>query len=316
MNLLVIGSGSIAQRHIKNLIALNHKPTFLTTSEDRLKEISNIYSIKGYLSVDDALDDSDCVIIANPTHLHEFFLYKSFERRKHVYIEKPVSNRLDNLVDLLEKSCCLTVEVGCQLRSSQNLGELKRRLRSDMPYFYSFVMGLSLDQWRPNSDFKSSYSAHSKYGGGAMLDLIHTVDMSLFLFGKIKHISMISKNCKKLDIEADEVSIMNIVHESGVIGQIQNDMISPSYRGRLEVIAEEHIYKYNIPDCKLVAINSVSDSLDINVNKQETRDQMFKDHMKHFFSRVSDRTISARCSFADAVHALDALLSADILHLR
>ena len=82
MNSLVIGSGSIAQRHIKNLISLNHKPSFLTTSEDRLKKLSNIFSIKGYLSVDDALDDNDCVIIANPTHLHEYFLYKSFEKRK------------------------------------------------------------------------------------------------------------------------------------------------------------------------------------------------------------------------------------------
>ena len=315
MKSLVIGSGSIAQRHIKNLISFGHTPSFLTNSIERLNIVSKLYPITGYLSIDEALDHNDTVIIANPTHLHEFFLYKSFDKKKHVYIEKPISNTLKNLPDLLQRSTSLTVEVGCQMRSSRNLRELKRRLNFDIPHFYSFAMGQSLDQWRPNSDFRNSYSANSIFGGGAMLDLIHTVDMSLFLFGKIKNISVISKNCKKHNIKADEVSIMNVIHESGVIGQIQNDMISPSYRGRIEVIAEEHIYTYSMPNCSLSAINSSDKSFDINVDKHESRDQMFKDHMSHFFSRISNKAIPARCSFADGAHALDALLSADILFL-
>ena len=46
--------------------------------------------------------------------------------------------------------------------------------------------GQCLPTWRPESDYKNTYSAKSEKGGGVLRDLSHEIDLCLSLVGLIK----------------------------------------------------------------------------------------------------------------------------------
>ena len=130
MNVLVVGSGSIARRHIKNLQEL-----------DEIKRI-NIYSSRGLLPGDISgdkvftqesllnLQEVDFAIIANETHKHISVAIELAKQGIHLFLEKPVSHKLQDAQELkkltTEKS--ILVFVGYNLRFLGIIQFLKKEI--------------------------------------------------------------------------------------------------------------------------------------------------------------------------------------------
>jgi threonine dehydrogenase-like Zn-dependent dehydrogenase len=72
VKLLVIGCGSIGERHIRNLKTLTDQPILACDSEkERLRFIKEKYLVETYLDVDEALrQQPDAVLICTPPSIH------------------------------------------------------------------------------------------------------------------------------------------------------------------------------------------------------------------------------------------------------
>ncbi len=106
----VIGAGHFGKYHIK---ALKNIPNvelvgFYDIDPVVQKIVSNEYQIKSYFSYEEILNDVDIVDIVTPTVSHYDCAVEAIRRRKHVFIEKPVTHT----VETAEKLINLAYEAG------------------------------------------------------------------------------------------------------------------------------------------------------------------------------------------------------------
>ncbi len=98
MKILVVGCGSIGKRHIRNLISINAGEVIACdTSEMKLDEVRKEYSIKAFSGIEEALSINKytAAFICTPPSYHVVQALKFLELGIHCFIEKPLSNDLE-----------------------------------------------------------------------------------------------------------------------------------------------------------------------------------------------------------------------------
>lgn len=130
----VIGLGRMGQHHAR--IYTNQKESQLVGVHDLnpqvAKEISERYDVPVFLKLDDLLDQVDAVSIATPTPTHFDIAMRCLERKIHVLIEKPITDKIDDAVKLAQmiNGNDITVQVGHIERFNPTYIELKKVLDS------------------------------------------------------------------------------------------------------------------------------------------------------------------------------------------
>ncbi|CAG7650116.1 scyllo-inositol 2-dehydrogenase (NAD(+)) [Paenibacillus solanacearum] len=130
-------------------------------------------------SAEDWLDDPavHAVVIAAPTPLHGMLIKQAAARGKHVFVEKPLTSRLDEadeIIEAVERSSILC-QVGFMRRFDPAYVEAKRRIAAGDIGKPIYFKAISRDPGSPPAEF-------IKHSGGIFLDMaIHEYDMARFL---------------------------------------------------------------------------------------------------------------------------------------
>jgi predicted dehydrogenase len=110
------------------------------------------------------------------------------------------------------------------LRSVVADGELGRVMRA-LVWF-----GYDLSRWRPETDYRASYSASAKLGGGIVLDAIHELDYLSWLLGPATSVVASTATVSDLEIDVEDTAVAAIELASGAIATVDLDFVSPVYR--------------------------------------------------------------------------------------
>jgi predicted dehydrogenase len=211
MNILIIGLGSIAKKHIAALRIINNdfKIYALRSNSNNDDEagIENIFNL------DDVNIFFDFAIISNPTHLHFEYIEKLAKKGINLLIEKPAIHSLDNyniLIKLINQEKIKTY-VACNLRFHPCIIYLRNKIKKENLKIneVNVYCGSYLPDWRPGKDFRSTYSSIASMGGGVHLDLIHELDYTIWLFGLPNESKSFLKSASSLNI--DSVDYANYV---------------------------------------------------------------------------------------------------------
>jgi predicted dehydrogenase len=204
MNILVVGLGSIARKHIDalKLIDIDSKIYALRSNinANNEEQIKNIYDL------DKCEIAFDFAIISNPTFLHYEYIKILAKKGIPLFIEKPVIHSLemgDELIRLIEEKKIITY-VACNLRFHPCINFLKKKLELEDLRIneLNIYCGSYLPEWRPGKEFKEIYSANTSMGGGVHLDLIHELDYTTWLFGFPSESKSVFKSISSLNIES------------------------------------------------------------------------------------------------------------------
>ena len=171
-------------------------------------------------------------------------------------------------------------------------------------------MGHRLDAWRPDQDYQQGYSANSARGGGALFDLIHQIDIALWLFGPAAGVHAVLTKLGPLNIQGDDVTNLLLTHKNGVTGHIQLDMASSVYRCEAEVMTSEALFRWSNADGKLRQQSAEGEIIANCVPENLKRNDLFHTHMSHWLKRMDDPKLSPLCNFEDGVAALEVALGA------
>src|SRR5713226_647406 len=178
---LIIGCGSIGERHLHNLkkIGINDIAIY-DSCRKRVDELSKKYNAKKFYSLDSALSfRPDFSVICTYPNSHSHLADACIDVNSHLFIEKPISTDIKSIKTTLARaqSKNLKVAVGYNLRFDKGLNLLKRKAqRHEIGTILSVFgqWGQNIKSWRPGSNYKNHYVL--KKGGGIILDDSHEYD--------------------------------------------------------------------------------------------------------------------------------------------
>jgi len=312
---LVCGAGSIGRRHIANLRRLGAIVTAWRSRAELRTALTQEFGIEVHADLATAIAGADAVVVATDTDRHIEPALAAARAGKALFIEKPLSHSRDGIDTLaaLVREQKLVVEVGCQLRAHPCLRELHDRVRSgeDGPiHLLRAAVGQRLDAWRPDTDYRRSYSADASRGGGALMDLIHEIDLVLWLAGPVTQVEAVTAKLSDLAIAADDIACVTLTMRSGALAQIEMDMLSPVYRRSLEVVSRDAVYRHDDTGGGLVRSDVTSTTTVRRTPAGHERNHLFLSQMEHFLKRLQDPKLPALCSLDDGIAALDVALAA------
>ncbi len=230
--LAVIGLGSIAARHRRNLRLLFPEAEIYALSSSG-REIKEDIPYSNFIMSDvDALikERMDMVIVASPATYHSLHAIPLIEAGIPCLIEKPLAASIEDVSCLHEvmKIHGTPVAVAYCLRYSPSLKLVKDLLsQSKLGRLYNFFVqvGQYLPDWRSCKSYQDSVSAKKNLGGGALLELSHELDYSLWILGKLElHYSML-RSSDELSFEVEDLVDVMVESKDGVVGHIHLDFL-------------------------------------------------------------------------------------------
>ena len=158
--------------------------------------------------------------MCTPSSKHISQVIELLKYNIHCFIEKPLgssSKQLSELESLLKKKKKLITMMGFQLRFNPLIEYLNKVIKKKSPIgkllSANIHHGENIKDFHPYEDYRISYAANKKLGGGVILTQIHEIDYFLHLFSdyKIKNATYISSKISDLDIDVEDVFSSNFL---------------------------------------------------------------------------------------------------------
>ena len=296
MRVLVAGLGGIGRRHLANL-RLIESAAHITIWHQHSKpedaaETSSLADCVVY-SLEDALDTKpDVALITNPASLHIETGLAFAQRGAHLFIEKPLSNTLDGVDELLDLCCqrALVLMVGYNFRFYRPLQVMRQALqegRIGCKIALRAEAGQYLLEWRPGSDYRQSVSARRDLGGGAVLELSHELHYVRWLVGEVKTVSAQVGHLSDLEIDVEDTAEIILQFRNGAIGSVHLDMVDRATTRTCRIIGTEGTLTWDGMSHRVQLFSAATDTWsDLHPAKAIDRNEVYVEELRHFLDCV------------------------------
>lgn len=218
----VIGLGSIAERHRKNLRLLFPNAEILSMSASGRyvpDPPENADSL--LLTIDELINEKpNLVIDASPSSKHCYYSGKIIDSSIDCLIEKPVASTLSQCESLLlsDARSSSQITVGYCLRYLTSTNRMKSYIDEEcFGRIHSIYIstGQYLPDWRPNKNYLDSVSSKKELGGGVLLELSHEIDLLMYLFGRVRPKYANLKSSEELSLTVEDIADVVFETENG-----------------------------------------------------------------------------------------------------
>ena len=222
----------------------------------------------------------------------------------HVFIEKPLSDRMDGVEGLREEVAKrqAVVQVGYNLRFHPAIQKLKELVeaRAVGKILWAHVeAGSYLPDWRPWQDYRKSYTARRELGGGILLDGSHEIDYMTWLFGPPRQLVCMAEHVSELEVNVEDCATILMRFADGTRADVHLDFIQRSYSRYCSLVGPQGKVHWDL----------LSNS--VQVLRPGKKAEVFKFEFEINEGYVAELAhfISAREGYSSAVYAEDAILT-------
>lgn len=311
MTVLIIGLGSIGQRHLRNLRALYGDSIRICAFRERnLRRLLNNkgeivdgvleeeYNVIVYQDLDQCLrqENVDVVIVSTITAKHIEYAIKVVEAGCNVFIEKPLSNTADRTDELLEKARMNNViaQVGFQLRYHPGVKLVKELISSKQLkniFAAEFWVGERVSKMHLYEDYKNTYIVTKEMGGGIVLNQqIHEIDLMLYLLGSPQKVFGVTGKLDSVTSDVEDRADAMYIYNNNMVVSIHSDFATYPPQRKFTIKAENGTVEVDIIN------NTVKYSVDGEKTKNVSfvdfeRNDMFMEEMSTFIDDVRFKNI-------------------------
>jgi len=293
MRTLIVGLGSIGMRHLANLKRID--PTGFVVAWRLHSQAQSPFPVDHTVyNLEDALDAKpDVALITSPATRHVEIGLALARRGVHLFIEKPLSNTLDGVDELL--SVCreknLVLMVGYNFRFYPPLQALRQALhdgRIGRPLALRAEAGQYLPDCRPGRDYRQCVSARRDLGGGAVLELSHELDYVRWLMGEITAVSAQIGHLSDLEIDVEDTAEIILQFESGAIGSVHMDMVQRPATRMCRIVGAEGTLTWDGMTHHVRLFSAATQVwADVHPVREIPRDEMYIAELRHFLDCVT-----------------------------
>lgn len=285
MRALVVGFGSIGQRHARILKSIGYEVAVVTSQSDvPLPRFASI-------SIAESSWRPSHIVIASPTsaHFENLCELTGTTFRGTCVVEKPI---FDTLKDV-SKSIPFVVGVGYNLRFLPTIQRLKLLLENEEVLTASFYNGEYLPDWRPGRDYRTTSSASRTMGGGVLRDLSHEVDFIHYLLGAPSSAIADVSQSGTLEIETDDTVRATLKHASGCTSTLALSYLDRTRRREI-VFATKSVSIY----CNLLTGQILCDGETFHdpIERDLTFEKMHRE--------VAANSFSVACTMSEGIEVL------------
>lgn len=285
MNSLVVGYGSIGARHARILSEMGHQTAVVTArSVDYPDVFSDLATALRARAV-------DYVVVANATALHfsTVTALATLGFQGTVLVEKPLFSRMEAPLP----NSFRHFFVAYNLRFHPLIQRVRTLIGSETVLSATCYVGQYLPDWRPDADYRQSYSSHADRGGGVLRDLSHELDYLAYLLGPWRRVCAIGGHFSALEGDSDDTFGLMMAFERCPLV-----MLSMNYTdraGRRQIIMNT--------DNKTIMVDLVSGCVTVN-NVTEVIDVPRDETYRAMHAAALDGDGDVLCSLPEALDTL------------
>ena len=250
----VVGAGHLGKHHIKHLA--NHSLVdfigFFDTNQDSAESVSKQFDVKSFDRENDLIDAAEGINIVTPTETHYDIAIKCLEKKKDIFIEKPItstSEEAKKIITLAEKNQNI-VQVGHIEWFNPTIKHLKKVITS--PHC------IEIERLAPFQTRGTEVPV--------ILDLmVHDIDLVLSMVNE--KIENIEASGAKMMSQTVDIAHAQIRFINGVVANLKSSRIAQNYVRKIRTY-EENLY--TITDLMVPQIEVYSLKKGLNASSEST----------------------------------------------
>ena len=250
----VVGAGHLGKHHIKHLA--NHSLVdfigFFDTNQDSAESVSKQFDVKSFDRENDLIDAAEGINIVTPTETHYDIAIKCLEKKKDIFIEKPItstSEEAKKIIALAENNKNI-VQVGHIERFNPTIKQLKKVITA--PHC------IEIERLAPFQTRGTDVPV--------ILDLmVHDIDLVLSMVNE--KIENIEASGTKMMSQTVDIAHAQIKFINGVVANLKSSRIAQNYVRKIRTY-EENLY--TITDLMVPQIEVYSLKKGLNASSEST----------------------------------------------
>ena len=314
-NILIIGGGSIGERHLRCFQKTGRVEVGLCEINDEVRNrVVETYGITQDFNSLDAVPvrEFQAAVICVPAHLHIPIARRLAQSDLPLLIEKPLSTSLEGIEELIRESQQqqISTAVAYVLRHHPALVAVRDAVRSERfgkPVEVVMTSGQHFPLYRPA--YREIYYSSHKTGGGAIQDaLTHMVNTTEWIVGPVTRLVADAEHCVLEGVDVEDTVHLLTRHQQ-VIGSFSLNQHQFANETTLTIHCKQGSVRYEAHNSQWLTCTEPGQPWKIEETFNLERDDLFTAQAHHFLD-VLDGTIDPRCSLEEGLQTLRVNLAA------
>ncbi|WP_221567723.1 Gfo/Idh/MocA family protein [Alkalihalobacillus sp. TS-13] len=227
MNFAIVGCGHIAKKHAEAIKNSEEASLYAVcdTIQEKMAPFFEEYSVKGFLSLDELLEqeDVDVINICTPSGFHADIAVKAAQAGKHIVVEKPIALTLEDANRIIAASKEYGVKLSVVHPNRFRPVIMETRKLMDENKFGKLSHANATVRWNRNQAYydQAPWRGTRALDGGVLMNqAIHNLDLLIWLMGEVDEV--FSMGATRLrNIESEDVSLGVVRFKNGALGVIE-----------------------------------------------------------------------------------------------
>ena len=288
---LVVGSGSIARRHITNLRNLFPGLSVVCVSASgRSLDPAEVGASEVVSDLATAVRQKpDFAVIASPAPYHLSHADELLAANIPVLIEKPLCASVRELDATKLRGHTARIGVAYNLRFMP-AAQIVKKLIDDAavgPISNAFAeVGQFLPDWRPGSDYRKGVSAIKDLGGGALLELSHELDYLNWFFGPFSRALGVVRNTGSLEVDVEDTVDVLLQQSGGQLVHVHLDFLQRHPTRRFKAVGAIGTIEWDLIANKVLIFHADGTTETVYADPNYDRNQMYIDQLIAFIGFI------------------------------
>ncbi len=302
MKIIVIGLGSMGKRRIRLLRENNDiEIVGVDSQESRIQEVKDLYGIKCYHSIQDAVTSEkiDAAVISTSPLSHASIISECLHNNLHVFTEiNLVQDGYDENM-LLAKGKGLVLFLSSTFlyrKETQAIIEKVHKAKCSLNYLYH--VGQYLPDWHPWESYNNFFLGNPRTNGCREI-LAIDLPWIVTAFGPVKKVYAVKSKNTELNINYNDNYLITLEHENGCKGVFAADVVARKPYRHIDVYGEllqlswsgtaDSLYEYDIEnksDNKLI-IDEATEHVEGYASF--ISENPYREELQSFIKAISDK---------------------------